>query len=111
VNLRTWASVRRPPARKHVSHLLELDCGADERPRVDKARRVVVDGTRQTGRSAEDSHRGNVLERQLTRVDSAGLAGQPDVHDTSARFDKVEGESRHGTVVGGIDHCVPSQVG
>src|SRR4051812_11124390 len=82
-------------AGEHAGDLVEAHGRGDDRPRVDRAVRVRLDGARQPGRRAEDADRGDVLEHQGAGVDQARRHRQPDVDDPAARLDQVEGERRH----------------
>ena len=111
----SWARARRRPAASRAStsaDLVEADGRGDQRPRVDGAGRVGLDGGVEARGAAEDADGGDVLEREGAGVDRAGRAGQADVDDPAGRLDQVERERRAAARgVGRVDDGVEGQVG
>ena len=111
VDLGTRACPLRPFAREDGADLVEADRRGDQRPRVDGARGVGLDGGRKAGRGGEDADSGHVLEREHARVDEAGAAREADVDEPACRLDDVEGQRGQVDRVRGVDDGVEGAVG
>ena len=62
-------------------------------------------GAEARGRT-EDSHRGEVVERQLAGVDTAGLRGNADIDHPAGRLDQRQSGGGNGPIAGAVDDRV-----